>query len=327
MLERDKIVPFLKKYNREDPLNVIFYGPPGTGKSSMARQLKERGQMDYTITFTSEQSAAVMTGYYIPQGDHFEYLDGIGVRAMKGEPVEVPVHRKKPELGTEVVHMGGLLIIDEIDKASPDMLDILYEIGNDRRIARIFLPDGTIVRPREGYQVIGTMNGLPDDLPDAIRDRFPICIPVWKPGDGQLNTLSKAVRQVCDNLYESVQGTGLSPKFTFRTLRAFDRMVTQGAPVNLAATVVTDSSEEAVALVEAYTLEDEKIIATSLQNSLNGNGKLPDGVIDALTAEEDPLASIAPIGSGILTLPDDDEDDALSGLGPAGVVTRKRRRI
>lgn len=301
-IERDKILPYIRAFN-EDLFNVISFGPPGTGKTSLGWAAARRGQQVFEVTCTSEQSAATLTGFFVPKGDHFEYLDGIAVRAWLGEPVRLFADPDDEFSEYEEIHMGGLLVINEIDKASPDMMDCLHVIADDPSVARLYLPDGRVVKPRQNFWCWATTNALPEDLPEPIQDRFPLMLPVWEPGEGQLNLLSEPTRVICKNLYSSVKGTGRSPQFTFRALRVFDNLVKQGSPVKLAASVIAKTGEAANSLTESYELEAKKHVAVKqpqpVPPSTNGKtpeGTLPDGVVNAVE-DQTVTAGVAELGA------------------------------
>ncbi len=55
------------------------------------------------------------------------------------------------------------------------------------------------MRPKEGFQVVATMNGVPEDLPPALRDRFPVTIDVNEVNPMALKALSKDLQWVARN--------------------------------------------------------------------------------------------------------------------------------
>lgn len=140
---------------------VLLYGPPGTGKTrsayEAARVLKKSL---YNITLTDETPAAELRGHFVPQGNKWTFMYGPATRAF----VE-----------------GAVLCLDEIDKASQDCLDFLHGLLNDLTMARLTLPNGEIVTPADGFQVIATMNGDLGDLQPSLQDRFSIAIEVTEP--------------------------------------------------------------------------------------------------------------------------------------------------
>ncbi len=128
--------------------NVLLAGPPGTGKTTWGMNLHPEA---ISITFTPEMSSAEVRGMFVPKGGEFEFLLGVGSTAWeKGVP----------------------LVINEIDRVSPDVETLLHNLMDDPEIAKMTLPGGRIILPKDGFRVIGTMNQRFEILPAALRDRF-----------------------------------------------------------------------------------------------------------------------------------------------------------
>ena len=162
---------------------VLLYGPPGTGKTRSAYNTAESlGKALYNITLSDETPAAELRGHYIPKGNVWEFMFGPAVRAA--------VHEAN----------GAVLLLDEIDKASQDCLDFLHGLLNDPEVAQMTLPSGEILRPNAGFQVIATMNGELEDLPDALQDRFKIAIEVTEPHPAAIASLPEDLQGVARNV-------------------------------------------------------------------------------------------------------------------------------
>jgi len=135
-----------------------LYGPPGTGKSHAAHTADRDGRPLFTVTMTPDTPAAELRGHYVPSGNEFRWQDGPALRAWRE---------------------GGRLVINELNLAGGDALSFLLACLDSPQTAALTLPTGELVRPADGFQVVATMNGDPDeDLPAALRDRFPVAIEV-----------------------------------------------------------------------------------------------------------------------------------------------------
>ena len=63
---------------------------------------------------------------------------------------------------------GCPLVLDEIHKAGGELDAPLQSVLDDQAICKLNLDNGETVTPTEGYRVIATMNGSPDQLAEAV---------------------------------------------------------------------------------------------------------------------------------------------------------------
>lgn len=148
---------------------VLLRGKPGTGKTYAASKLGlADGQKVYQITMTPETPMAEIRGHFIQQGGDFLWHDGPAVAAWRE---------------------GARLVINEIDRASEDVHSLLFVIMDDPEFAELTLPTGETVRPAENFGLVATMNGVPEDLPDALQDRLPVDIEITDLAQGALDRL------------------------------------------------------------------------------------------------------------------------------------------
>lgn len=154
---------------------LLLYGPPGTGKSYAGHSQRGLdGRPLYSITLTQDMPAAELRGHYIVKGQEFVWQDGPAIRAWK---------------------TGGRLVINELQKAGPDMISFLLVCLDNPETARLTLPNGDTVKPHPKFQAVGTMNGDPlQDLDSALRDRFPASIEITAPHPGGIARLPEDLR-------------------------------------------------------------------------------------------------------------------------------------
>jgi MoxR-like ATPase len=73
---------------------------------------------------------------------------------------------------------------------------------DDKETCEITLPTGETIIPHPDFRVIATMNGMPEDLPMALRDRFVVQI--------NINAVHPdAVLSLPDDLHAAAQNTAL----------------------------------------------------------------------------------------------------------------------
>jgi MoxR-like ATPase len=121
------------------------------------------------------------------------------------------------------VEGGAILNINEIDHVSEDASNILHALLDDFEVARLTLPNNETIVPEIGFRVIATMNGTPDDLNEAVLDRFGIILPVDSPSEEMLNLLQEDTRVACIKEYRSAVKVNSSPEITYRILHNFDK--------------------------------------------------------------------------------------------------------
>lgn len=159
---------------------VLLYGPPGTGKTFAALHHGVSGTSAERLICTEDLTSGEITGTWMPTRDQrFEWKEGPAIRAWRGSDGR-----------------GARLVLDEVDRASGDALATLLAITDSPESARWRNPDTLEwVRPGREFSVIMTSNV--DDLeeiPAALRDRFPVTIRIDRPHPHALALLSRDLR-------------------------------------------------------------------------------------------------------------------------------------
>lgn len=179
---------------------IMLVGPPGTGKSQTAFLLLENAQR---LTMTEGTAVEDLLGmFHLVEGSTV-WKDGPAARAMRG---------------------GTALILDEIDKYSPEVGSLLYALLDDD--PQVTLPSGEHLKAKAGYKVIATSNANVSALPEAILDRMEAVLIAATPHPDAMTHLHQSERAAVISHYEKKvdakawQWTGST---TLRRMRAYSK--------------------------------------------------------------------------------------------------------
>lgn len=155
---------------------VLLYGPPGTGKTTAGVQrARKAGQELVKVTLTARTPSAELRGHWVPAADGWRWHHGPAIRAWVD---------------------GSLLLVDEIDHADEDALDLFLALFDDPDSAKLTLPSGETVVPHPAFRAVATMNGTPLDLPEALADRLIIRAHIDAPHPDAIAALPADLREV-----------------------------------------------------------------------------------------------------------------------------------
>ena len=180
---------------------VVLYGPPGTGKTYSGLTTGVTGTATRLVC-TEDMTNANVEGMFFPNGSGtFSYLDGAA---------------------TEAWRLGSRLVIDEIDKASGDVLGTLLAFTDSVASASHRLNNGEVIKPAHGFSVVMTTNlEDPNDLHEALRDRFPVAICMDAPHPAALMSLPEDLRAIAAQVVAAPKGRRASLRafYEFQKLR------------------------------------------------------------------------------------------------------------
>jgi MoxR-like ATPase len=169
---------------------IILSGEPGIGKSYAALNfgLSEGEEVD-RIVCHEEMTVAAIEGMFMPnEKGTYTYHEGPGTRAWRH---------------------GRRLLIDEVNRASGDVLSLLLAYTDTDASAKHILPTGERISPQPGFNVVMTTN-LVDltELDPALYDRFPVKIQITEPHPSALLQLPKNLQAIARELCSGSKENG-----------------------------------------------------------------------------------------------------------------------
>ena len=182
---------------------LLLYGPTGTGKTFAALTMGEP-TLSRRPVCTEDLTSGDILGTWMPSGpDRWGFHEGPAIQAWRGQNGE-----------------GGRLVVDEVDRASGDALSQLLNVTDSELSARWINPETLqTVQPGPEFSVVMTTNvSDPWEIPQALRDRFPVAIKIDQPPIAAVEKLSADLRTAA--LAGTV--TGDDRRLSLRALYAFD---------------------------------------------------------------------------------------------------------
>ena len=180
---------------------LVLFGPPGVGKTFAGLNYGQTERGAWRVPCTEDMTSAEITGHWLPAGnDEWVWRDGGATNALR---------------------RGGRLVLDEVDKASGDVLATLLSVTDTPESIHLDHPglNGNI-KPTEGYSVVCTTN-CEDmrDLPEALLDRFPVRIRINEPHPDALLRLSPNLRDYARRAADLGER-----RISLRQFMAFDKL-------------------------------------------------------------------------------------------------------
>ena len=189
----------------EKGLFVMIIGPKGTGKTSLVREYAiQKSKELESINFSLRTRESHLVGTKTMIEGNIGFDEGILVKSMKE---------------------GNILYLDEINAAEADVLLRLDEALDDRRQIVLKESDGRIIKAKNSWFVIATINPLTHvgtkELPPQLLSRFPVRIRLdYPPEDVEYQIIKKYVK----NPNESDVRQGIKLANTLRQASAVEEL-------------------------------------------------------------------------------------------------------
>ncbi len=169
-------------------LFVLIIGPKGTGKTTLVRKFASDINKElFSINLSLRTRESHLVGVKTLENGQIVFIEGVLVKSMKS---------------------GGLLYLDELNAAEPDVLLRLDEALDDRRQIVLKEAEGQIVQAHREWFVVATINPLTHagtkELPPQILSRFPVRIKLdYPPNNIELEIVK--VHLSLDHIEEDVK--------------------------------------------------------------------------------------------------------------------------
>lgn len=232
-LDWNKSMEILNKaYNAN--LFVLIIGPKGTGKTSLVREFATSKNAKLgSINFSLRTRESHLIGTKTLTNGTVSFEEGLLIKSMRE---------------------GSMLYLDEINSAEADVLLRLDEALDDRRQVVLKESTGEVVKSKEKWFVIATINPLTHsgtkELPPQLLSRFPVRIRLeYPPENIELEIIKKYVLKNHDSdIIQAIrlantlrQAAAVEELFYSPSLRetiAFGKLLDQGISSKEAAIIV-----------------------------------------------------------------------------------------
>ena len=196
----------------QPPRRVLLYGAVGTGKTTYAMSLAPECER---ITLTQGMFPDALLGKFLLRDGSTYWSNAAATRAaIRGIP----------------------LVLDEIHKGGAELDSTLQAILDDESVCKLNLDNGETITPAQGFRITATMNGSPEQLKEAVLDRFDVVLKCNTPHSGILRRLSpESAAYLVNKMANDPDTDEWVPTQSPRRFLSFEHLRSQGMSDELAA--------------------------------------------------------------------------------------------
>jgi len=201
----------------KNAFSTFVEGAPGLGKTFAGMNADGNELPVYQVTFNPDASVQEYQGTYTPtESGAWVWRDGPIMLAYRN---------------------GGILVLNEMGRASDAVLDFLLSILDSRESSAITLMSGETVKRNLDLRIVATSNAPFAKLPEALQDRFEARLKVNTPHPNIVTRLNSWMPGLGDMVRRSYGEGNKKPTITSREAFAYAK---------LARTMGSDAAAQAI---------------------------------------------------------------------------------
>jgi MoxR-like ATPase len=136
------------------------------------------------------------------------------------------------------------LVVDEINRVNGDVESRLMAIIDTVASSSFENPDtGEIIKPQPGFSVVATMNGEPEDLSPAVRDRLVVRVEITEAHPDAINVLPENLRALAKHYTSAEVGRD---RYSMRSFIAFHELYKASGNLETSAHAILPGIAESV---------------------------------------------------------------------------------
>ena len=180
--------------------SVLLQGHTGTGKTSLSKNYAFKKKQYYTRIILSNATIEDIVGHFVLTNGCTNWVDGAVIQAMR---------------------YGHLLVLDEVNSASPEILFVLNSLLDDDKQIALTMNGGEIVKAHPDFRVVACINPTElsgysgtKEMNEAFLDKFVVNI--------SLEYDEKIEKKILENMEVSEEDIFKIQRFIRKLREAFE---------------------------------------------------------------------------------------------------------